>query len=665
MNQYPITNAGNIVTFGMTTTDALAALTPGTVTANVRFNANDYNGANFPAVAQALTIQVVLNIVNGAPVLSLLEGPSATVKSLTWTKSTTVYPTPTVTPISSNETIPFSATCAVSSLPVNAAFHACSLTLGKVNGTPINGVAYGWGTPLSVILPHGLFDNQLYGTVVTAVIVVTPQGGAPLTYSYAYTIQPTDPTLVGLSPTAVAPITAGTLLLTLKGTNFVTPSQIYSGATGMEPTQVYFGSNNDNLNTLAGATVVVIDAFTITVSVPFGEIPPLNAGKAVTAAVGVANQTGIVAPTGPAPNNATVNLTVTGAPVVYGITSTASYMQPSQVVASPTSSLVLPNLAPYELVSIFGANFGVTGNVGGTLDPTYLKYAASVSSDPAVPASPLVSVTFKSTATGATAIAAPILFANSTQINVIVPSGLAVGNAANVTVLDGTATSDGLFQIKIVANDPGIFTINSDGQGQGAIIYSPNWVVNGASNTIPPSTVVPIAIYMTGLGLPDSTGDDATSNKASSGTFAACVQASKTTTGHPGYLEVVNKSNTATGYVAPTPVWKNLDGAVFQESLMAGYTLVGTTVTLSNLSAPCFNPAAGGDNVTVDFVATGAGHTVLGVQAGYAGFAIGSVAGLYQVNVSTPNNLTADTYNVVFHFSSTSQSQSSVTMLVQ
>jgi uncharacterized protein (TIGR03437 family) len=56
---------------------------------------------------------------------------------------------------------------------------------------------------------------------------------------------------------------------------------------------------------------------------------------------------------------------------------------------------------------------------------------------------------------------------------------------------------------------------------------------------------------------------------------------------------------------------------------------------------------------------------VLGVQAGYAGFAIGSVAGLYQVNVSTPNNLTADTYNVVFHFSSTSQSQSSVTMLVQ
>jgi hypothetical protein len=162
---------------------------------------------------------------------------------------------------------------------------------------------------------------------------------------------------------------------------------------------------------------------------------------------------------------------------------------------------------------------------------------------------------------------------------------------------------------------------------------------------------------MTGLGAPDSTGDDTVGNKSAANTFASCVQTSKTTTGHPGYLETVNKSNTTTGYVAPTPVWKNLDGAVFLESMMAG----------ANLNAPCFNPALAGDDVLVDFVATTTGHTVLGTRAGYAGFAIGSVAGLYQVNVTTPATLTADTYNVIVHMGTASptQSQASVTMLVQ
>jgi len=279
LSSYAVANpAGNLVAFSFPSAAALATLNPGTITANVHFNAFNYNTSySFPASSQALDIQIVLNVTDSAATLSLLEGPTATVKPITWTKSTTSYPTPTVTPISSNETIPFAATCAVASVPVNNTVNTCTLTLGTTTATTVNGVAYGWGTPLAIVLNHGLFDNQLYGTVVTATVTVVG-GGSTLTYAYAYTVQPTDPTLVSLSPTSVAPIVSGSLLMTLKGTNFVSQRDIYTGTAGVVPTQVYFGATLDNLNALAGASVLVIDQYTISLSVPFGEVPALNLG---------------------------------------------------------------------------------------------------------------------------------------------------------------------------------------------------------------------------------------------------------------------------------------------------------------------------------------------------------------------------------------------------
>jgi uncharacterized protein (TIGR03437 family) len=366
------------------------------------------------------------------------------------------------------------------------------------------------------------------------------------------------------------------------------------------------------------------------------DIPQLvGSAKSTTLAIGVANQTGTTKPAVPL-KAATVNLGITISPVIYAITSTATYKQPTP--GSPQQ------LAPYELVSIFGDNFGATTNVAGSLDPTYFKYGTSVNiSGAGTASSPYVtlSVTFKSTATGATAISAPVMFANGTQINVIVPSGLTIGKTANVQVVSGTGTSDA-FPVSIVAADPGIFTLNSDGVGPGAILNH-DGTINQTNNGEAGGNY--ISIYMTGLGIPDSSADDVAPVSPAPG---VCVAITDSTKGHPGYMEVVNTSNSAATppYVAPKTAWKNIDGAVFQNAMLVG-----------NL-APCFTTAV----AVAPTVTFGTGQPV---AASYAGFAIGSVAGLYQVNVTVPIGLTSGPVPVVVTLGTEGSSPVGVTMIAQ
>jgi hypothetical protein len=231
-----------------------------------------------------------------------------------------------------------------------------------------------------------------------------------------------------------------------------------------------------------------------------------------------------------------------------------------------------------------------------------------------------LAVSFKS---GTTSYSAPILFANATQINCIVPSGLPLG-AATVTVTTGTTSSDGLFPVTVVVADPGIFTLSSQGGGQGAILNQDS-SVNKVGNEEIAGNIV--SIYMTGLGAPNSTGID---NAANAGGYpAGCVQVSNTTALTPGYLQVVNTTTkVAPLYTAPTTAWTSIDGAVINPSRLLG-----------SAYPPCFtNVAATAVSVTFGsggsaVVQTGAGEVT------WAGFANDSVVGLYQVNVKIPAGL--------------------------
>jgi hypothetical protein len=223
-----------------------------------------------------------------------------------------------------------------------------------------------------------------------------------------------------------------------------------------------------------------------------------------------------------------------------------------------------------------------------------------------------VSVAFK---VGTTSVKAPILFANANQINAVVPSGLTVGGSAFVTVSAGTVNSDGLFAVSVVAADPGIFTLASDGVGPGAILNA-DYSVNQPGSPAAAGDIV--AIYLTGLGVPNSAAVD---NGSNAGGYPTGCVAINGTTSNPGYLQVVNTTTKTPAYTAPTPAWSNIDGAVMNSAMLLGSAL-----------PPCLTAAAL-TNVTVTF-----GTTPVSGVGGiyYAGFAPGAVAGLYQINVKVP-----------------------------
>ncbi|MEI9973142.1 MAG: hypothetical protein WDO73_14495 [Ignavibacteriota bacterium] len=250
-------------------------------------------------------------------------------------------------------------------------------------------------------------------------------------------MQPGVPTIASILPTASAQIAVGnSMVVLLKGTGFVGPQNL-NGST-IVPTQVWLGSNT---TPLVSSAYVVLNSTQMMVTIPQTSFPTYATGKtSATLAIGVANQTGAVAPTA---SQASTTLLVTNAPVVYALTSTATYTQPSIGVN--------PKVAAYELVSIFGDNFGFTGGnfATGTLN-AFSQYPTSLVVVPGkTPVN--LSVTFKD---GKNNFSAPILFANQNQINLAVPAALTISDTVTMTVTSGTASSDGLFQATVVANDP-------------------------------------------------------------------------------------------------------------------------------------------------------------------------------------------------------------------
>jgi uncharacterized protein (TIGR03437 family) len=590
------TTSGTTVTFTPVGT-VVKGLAAGNYSASIGYQAQ---------YAQSeLLIPVVLTVSNPTATISL-KGSAHNTAILNFPGAT--VPQPVVTVVSSNEPTGFSATCTVTTtnptyVPIPT---TCSMAGASTPGSTVTGVAYTFGTPLTTTFDPLLFATGTpFGTVVTETVTVTAGSQSPVQQTFAYTIQPIAPTFTALSPTSAAQIASGqSLVVTLTGTNFVGPGSILGSS--ISPTKVFVGTTD------VTSFAIVVSSTVMMVSVPQVDFPAYPTGKTtVNMVLGVANQTAATAPTTP---TATQNVVVTTAPVIYALTSTATYKQPN-----PGGK---PVVAPYELVSIFGANFGVTGSVNGTLS-TFSQFATSVVIGGSGTSTISLAVTFK---VGSTVYKSPILFANATQINCIVPAGLTVGGTAAVTVTSGTAASDGLFSVNVVAADPGIFTLASDGIGQGAILNS-DMSVNGTSAPAHAGDIV--AIYLTGLGIPNSAATDAATNPG--GYPTGCV-AINGTTNAPGYLQVVNTSTKT--YTAPTTPWTNIDGAVMNQAMLLGSAL-----------PPCFT-AAPLTTVTVTFGSTPVTGTGL-TGIAYAGFAPSSVAGLYQINVKVPNGLTPGSVPVV------------------
>jgi hypothetical protein len=211
-----------------------------------------------------------------------------------------------------------------------------------------------------------------------------------------------------------------------------------------------------------------------------------------------------------------------------------------------------------------------------------------------------------------------------------VPAGIALDQNISITVgaTGALATSDN-FLIHVVPADPGIFTLNSDGTGGGAIVNA-SGTINQAGKPAIKSTE--ISMYLAGLGAPDSTGLNAVTTNAT--VFpGSCVQALGGSASAPSILTVKNttvKVGSVTTYTSPA--WKDIDGAVMNYD---AHTIIANAGPDANYP-PCMATAT--IAVTIGTVGTNS-FTVTTPVSGiaYAGFVSGSVAGLYQINVILPD----------------------------
>jgi len=101
-------------------------------------------------------------------------------------------------------------------------------------------------------------------------------------------------------------------------------------------------------------------------------------------------------------------------------------------------------------------------------------------------------------------VAAPILYAQTSQVNAITPFGLAGRSSTDVTV-EFQGVRSRAFSVPVADSSPALFTVDSSGRGQGAILNQ-DYSLNSPRNPAPRGTVV--MIYATGGGQTDPPGTD-------------------------------------------------------------------------------------------------------------------------------------------------------------
>jgi uncharacterized protein (TIGR03437 family) len=538
-----------------------------------------------------LAVPFTLTVSNPPPQLSVVDG---TTRNVSWTVG---QPLPVVT-----------MTLASSNTPISYSIATSGPLAPIVAGAYAKGLAYSYGTPVPVTFDPSVFSIAQAGAVLTGTVAIA--WGTPAittTVSINVTVQSAGASLSAVTPPSLptaAP--AQTFTVALTGAGFVASS---------DPTQattvgiVSGGTLVPDAN--LAATVLNPSNIIVTFTVPATTDPllpfaPSGTGGAVL--LGVCNPLGTACTT----PSGTVKLLIGPNPTIQAVTSAASFLQ----VAPPA----LPTVAPYDMLSLFGASFCVSGGTGctngqilyGTPDPATLRFPLALSPDPSTGVQRLLTVVFQTHATPPVAIAtAPLLFATNGQINLLVPAALStyIGKTVDLVVNFGHPPAASMlsslpFPVTVAAVDPGVFTVETNGEGEGAILAL-DWSLiapgNEAALRSNPADSDTVQIYMTGLDAPDSTANNAS---AGGGKWPAdCVSTAS-------YLASVNLQ---TGGAATT-----LDGDQIE-----GYLLN------TNRLPPCLSAAG-----TIPTVAIGG----LPATVTYAGWVSNSAAGLYQVNAKLPGS---------------------------
>jgi uncharacterized protein (TIGR03437 family) len=285
----------------------------------------------------------------------------------------------------------------------------------------------------------------------TGTVTVTPSGGTAASVAITLTVQ-------GL-PTISASPTNLSLSYQVGNTNTPTGTIQVSGSAA-------------NLNFTANAT----SAGWLQVSPTSGTTGTNGASLSVTvnpAGLGSGNYTGTIVVSGTSGATGTSTITVT-------LAVTAPLPTISAVVnaASGASGAVSPG----EIVSIFGP----ASNPIGPSTPATLTLNPNGT----------VATTLGGVQVLFNGIPAPLTYVSSTQINCVVPYGIAGLFAPFVQVKFQNQNSNS-FSLTTTSTAPGIFTQNGSGTGPGAILNQDNSTNGPGHGAVKGSVVV---IYMTGEG---------------------------------------------------------------------------------------------------------------------------------------------------------------------
>lgn len=190
------------------------------------------------------------------------------------------------------------------------------------------------------------------------------------------------------------------------------------------------------------------------------------------------------------------------------------------------ASGAIGKVSPGMTVSIFGADLGPQTAVIFT----------------APDAGGTVAVTLGGTQVLIDGTAVPLLYTSSTQVNAIVPFELADKASTELQVVYNSNSSTGM-TLPVIPAEPGLFTSDGSGKGQGAILNSDS-SVNNQDN--PAEAGLPIVLYGTGGGLTDPPSVDGTLNPLTS--TGKLVLPATVTIG--GQAAVVQYSGPAPGLVS-------------------------------------------------------------------------------------------------------------------
>jgi len=566
-------------------------LAPGTYTATVYINVATF--APLP-----LTVSLLIN--NKAPKLSVEEG---TTRNLTWVQGTNT-PTYFVTAISSDSPIAYTVTTGGTLAPI-------------ISAAELSGLAYSYGTAIPINFNSLVFAAAPAGSILTGTVTLT-WGSNPVSstvVTFNITIQSPGAALTGISPASIPTAPANqSFNVILIGSGFVI---------GTDPTlRTKVGVVTANSNVVTADSNIAVNVansntsnLAITITVPQGVDSnlPFTAGGSLVLGVCTPVNGGCTIATG------TQILTIGAGPILQAVTSASAYIQ----VTAPN----VQSVAPYDLISLFGANFcpacapPIATVLYGVPDAT-LRYPNYVSPDAASLTQRLIQVGFQTQGNAPVTVYAPVLFASNSQINVIVPGALSPGTQYNIvvsygygTVLAGTLKLSTAYPINIVATDPGVFTIGADGQGDAAALASSTYalisVLNpaGMRSTALDSDVV--QLYVTGLGAPSTGADNSVAGTVTSG--ISNPQWSTDCISTASYLTSLNNS------FLPATTLANVDGTIIQSVLL---NIGRLPPCLSSVSTDLPTVTVGGQNAPVV----------------YAGYVADAVPGLYQINFRMPTS---------------------------